>query len=221
MKKTQINLHILYIVFASSLVLANVIAAKLFFTGFNLFGGPVVITAGAIVYPVTFLVTDTIGELWGKKQAQTAVILGLFAQVFALGVILIALALPAVEQPVQDAMAIVLGQNWVFVLASLSAYFVSQTLDVKIFHSVREWGLNKFDQNSNMRWIWNNASTGISQFIDSAIFVLIAFGLGFGWLMDGLFVPLITMIIGQYVFKLVIALLDTPIFYLLTKNSKA
>lgn len=219
MKKTQMNLHILYIVFASSLVLANVIAAKLFFTGFNLFGGPVVITAGAIVYPVTFLITDTIGELWGKKEATTAVLLGLFAQVFALIVILIAIALPAVDPAVQAAIVTVLGQNWVFVLASLSAYFVSQTLDVKIFHTVRDWGLAKF-KSSNVKWIWNNASTGISQLVDSAIFVLIAFGIGFGWLLDGMFVPLITMILGQYVFKLVIAVLDTPIFYLLTKSTK-
>ena len=70
------------------------------------------------------------------------------------------------------------------------------------------------------KWLWNNGSTITSQFIDSVVYASIAFGLGFGWLFTAEMRPaLFGMILGQWLFKVVVALLDTPFFYLLTKNS--
>lgn len=217
MKKTQTNLMLLYMIFGTALIVSNVIASKLFNTGLTLFGGPVFITAGAVTYPLTFLITDIIGELWGKPEANRVVKFGFVVQIIASVLIVIAQVLPALDANVQAAYITMLGQNWVFVVASLAAYYVSQSLDVYTFHSIREHFVRKLGSNKH-RWIWNNLSTGTSQLIDSAIFVTIAFGLGFGWLWTGMVGPMLIMIVGQYVFKLILALLDTPFFYLATRQ---
>ena len=74
-------------------------------------------------------------------------------------------------------------------------------------------------ERSSKRWIWNNASTRTSQIIDTVIFIGIAFGLGFGWLFDSaMWGTLGGMMVGQYLCKFVLALIDTPFFYLLTRK---
>ena len=78
---------------------------------------------------------------------------------------------------------------------------------------MREQGTNK------NRWIWNNISTATSQMIDTALFTTLSFGIGLGWLADQeMRKTLAAMVVGQYVYKLLLAVLDTPVFYLLTKN---
>lgn len=72
-----------------------------------------------------------------------------------------------------------------------------------------------------MRWLWNNASTATSQIIDTAIYAAISFGLGLGWFFhEGGFKMFLSIFIGQYLLKLCLALLDTPIFYIFTKRKK-
>ena len=160
--------------------------------------------AGAIIcYPVTYLITDIVGEVWGKQEANKIVKLGLIGQVIATVIVYVTTYTPYVDPAMQDAYVKLLGQNWVFVLGSLSAYWASQYLDVHIFHKLKEKGGHK--------WIRNNASTMTSQFIDTAIFITIAFGFGFGWIFDNQ-TALFNMLIGQYLIKLVVAALDTPLF---------
>ena len=114
-----------------------------------------------------------------------------------------------------------MGQSWIFVIASLVAFAASQSWDVWIFHKVREKYILKHGSRKGGRWIWNNASTMTSQFIDSVLYVLIAFGIGFRWLFQKeMLGMLIAMIAGQYVVKFLIAILDTPLFYLLTRDTK-
>ena len=75
--------------------------------------------------------------------------------------------------------------------------------------------------NKGYKWIWNNLSTLTSQMIDTAIFIIIGFGFGMKWLFIPQMVPILGyMIIGQYVFKAILALLDTPFFYIFTKERK-
>ena len=221
MKKTQTNLNLLYTIFAVFLVTANAIASKVFDTGLSLFGSPITLTVGAICYPFTFLITDIIGELWGKKESKAAVLYGFIAQIISTLFIVAARYLPPVSPEVQDAYVVMLGQSWVFVIASLVAFLSSQSWDVFIFHKIRDNYIKKHGSRDGGRWIWNNASTMTSQFIDSVLYVVIAFGLGFKWLfqpeMHG---TMIAMIVGQYVIKFAIAALDTPIFYLLTRSNK-
>ncbi len=219
MRKTQENLYLLYMIFAVGLVTANAISAKLFTVGISLFGNPVTLTVGAICYPITFLVTDIIGEIWGKREAKYAVIYGFICQVLATIVIIIARYLPEADSSMQNSYIMLLGQNWVFVLASLSAFTVSQSWDVFVFHKIRNTYINRHGSRDGGRWIWNNVGTISSQLIDSVIYVIVAFGFGFRWLFDfSMYGIMISMIIGQFVVKMILAILDTPIFYILTRK---
>lgn len=222
MQKTQKNLYLLYMIFAMALVTANCIASKVFNTGLTLFGAPVTLTVGAICYPFTFLMTDVIGELWGKKEASYAVGFGFIVQLFSTAIIIIANALPAVDEGVQQAYQTLLGQNWVFVVASLTAYVCSQKWDVFAFHSIREWWLSTHNGSTKGgKWLWNNVGTMTSQVIDSVIYVAVAFGFGFGWFFQSeMHTVLLNMVIGQIVIKWILALCDTPIFYFLTRKPK-
>ena len=220
MKKTDKNLYLLYMIMATGLVTANCIASKVFIMPFSLFGSAVTLTTGAICYPLTFLVTDIIGELWGREKANIAVRWGFVVQLISTAIVIIARYLPATDATMQDSYVNLLGQNWVFVLASLIAYTISQHWDVWVFHSIRDRYIKKHGSTKGGKWIWNNVGTCTSQMLDSVIYVVIAFGFGFGWLFDSsMHSVMINMIIGQILVKMVIALLDTPIFYLCTRGS--
>lgn len=222
MKKTDKNLYILYMVFAVMLITANCVASKIFTTGINLFGAPVTLTSGALAYPFTFLCTDIIGEIWGKEKANIAVKGGFICQLFSTALIILVRYFPATDAAMQESYVTLLGQNWVFVIASLVAYVCSQNLDVKLFHAIRGWYIRKHGSTKGGKWIWNNAGTMTSQLVDSIVYVFIAFGFGFGWLFqDGMRIVLFNMILGQWLFKVVLAALDTPFFYLFTRRSES
>lgn len=212
MRKTQENLNLLTIIFVVALVVANAVTGKIIDTGITLFGNPITIAGAIICYPITYLITDIVGEVWGKQEANKIVKYGFIGQVIATLIIFVTTYTPYVDPTMQYAYVKLLGQNWVFVIGSLSAYLVSQYLDVHIFHKLKS-------KSNKKKWLRNNASTIISQFVDTVIFITIAFGLGFGWLFDN-HIALLNMIIGQYAIKFVIALMDTPFFYFFTREEK-
>lgn len=215
MKQSNSNLILINATFCMLIVIANVVTSKVIDTGLLLWGRPIMIPGAAITYAFTFLCTDIIGEVWGKTEANAAVKRGLFVQIFATLLILLTKFLPSVDPAMQEAYDRLLGQNWVFVVASLIGYYCSQTWDVWIFHKIRD----RFEGKPNYRWIWNNASTLSSQIWDTVIFISIGFGLGMGWFFqEGGLMIIVNMIIGQYLLKAVLALIDTPIFYLFTKR---
>lgn len=134
-------------------------------------------------------------------------------------------AVPAPEAPAQDAVMdnayqTLLGQNWIFVIGSLSAYLVSQSWDVAVFHAIRDRYIAKHGSTKGGRWLWNNGSTITSQIWDTVIYAVISFGFGLGWVHthEGR-MQLIGIIIGQYLLKACLALLDTPFFYFFTRNA--
>ena len=218
MKKTNTNLMLCAMVFAVALVISNVITAKTIQTGIPLFGSTILVPSAVICYCVTFLMTDVVGEIWGKKEAQTVVFGGFGCQILATVLIIIGQVLPAADLAMQASYEMLLGQNAVFVIASMTAYLLSQSWDVFIFHRIRNRVLSQ-GGSARSRWIWNNLSTMTSQVIDTVIFIGIAFGIGFGWLFDSAMLPQLgAMIVGQYLCKFVLAALDTPIFYLLTRK---
>jgi uncharacterized integral membrane protein (TIGR00697 family) len=199
MKKTIIGAC-----FITGLVLANVVAGKIIDFGWFLVSG------GAIFYSITFLGTDLYAELYGKEETNKLVTAGFAASVFAAILLYITQILPVASfrQHVQDAYVVLLGTNIRFVLASMIAYLSSQYLDVKLFTMIKEKTQGKH------KWLRNNGSTIVSQFVDTLVFTSIAF---LGAVPMAAFLPLV---IGRYVAKIVIALIDTPIFYLLTMESK-
>ena len=218
MKKTEKNLYLLYMIFGMALVTANCIASKLFNTGLVINGAPVMLTVGAICYPITFLVTDIIGEMWGKKHADIAVLGGFICQILSTTVIIIAGKLPASEEATQVAYQTLLGQNYMFVIASLTAYMCSQRWDVFVFHKIRDAYIAKHGSTKGGKWIWNNVGTITSQLIDSILYACIAFGIGFGWLFDSaMHGTLFNMILAQWLCKIILAILDTPLFYWFTR----
>lgn len=185
-------------ILATSLVVANVVAGKVVMIG------GIVLPAAVVSYAFTFLATDVISELWGKEKAKEAVKFGFIAQLFAALLILMAKYLPVAPFAIetQKAFVTILGQNIRFVFASLTAYIFAQNADVISFHFLKKRFKSK--------WIRNNGSTMTSQLIDTAIFITIGF-----W---GNVPNLIVMIFSQYIIKLGLAALDTPLFYLLTKD---
>lgn len=215
MKKTNDNLSLCRMAFAVSLVISNVVTAKLIMTPIVLFGVNITLPGAALCYAITFLMTDVIGEIWGKEEANKTVILGFICQVLATALIIFTKYLPAVDPATQEAYNAILGQNYIFVIGSLVAYFASQTWDVWVFHKIRE----RFEKDHSKRWIWNNASTMTSQIIDTVLFIGISFGIGFGWFFhQEMWTTLAAMMFGQYGLKFLLAIIDTPFFYLMTRK---
>lgn len=200
MKKTQENLILLNCIFVMSLLVANIVAGKIV----SIFG--FIVPAAVVAYAVTFLCTDVIGEIWGKKEANRTVRVGFIVQSISLFLIFLALQLPSAPFAVEFGVKFqeVLGQGARVVLASLTAYLISQANDVLVFHRL------KAVHGGSHKWIRNNVSTLTSQLIDTAIFITVAF--------YGIVPNLTWMIVSQYVVKAVLAVLDTPFFYLLTKE---
>lgn len=219
MKKTTSNLIGINMIFVVALVISNVVTAKLFATGLNLFGVALTLPGAALCYAITFLATDVIGEIWGKKEANRTVRWGFVGQVLATLLIIATQYLPTSDPEAQAAYNRLLGQNWIFVIGSMVAYFASQSWDVFFFHKIRDKYIKKHGSTAGGRWIWNNASTMTSQIIDTVLFIGISFGIGFGWFFNREMWPsLLAMMVGQYVLKFILAALDTPFFYILTRR---
>ncbi len=184
--------------FATLLVVANIIAGKLISVGMW------VVPVAVIAYPLTFLVTDTIAEVYGRRIATRIVWVG-----FAVNMLMVALVYvgkiipPASFWEGQDAYNTILGSVPRIVLASMLAYLASQHHDVFAFHFWRRRTKGRF------LWLRNNASTMVSQGLDTVLFITIAF---VGVVPTNL---LLNMILGQYIIKLLIAIADTPLCYAL------
>jgi hypothetical protein len=189
--------EILIGVFASLTVIANLIAFKL--VSF----GPFVVPSAVIAYSTTFLITDILSEFYGKRMALKAVYSGLIANVLMILIVFIAISwspAPFMREEQLFAFNSVFGFAPRVVLASLIAFVISQHHDVIAFHF---W---KRKTEGKHLWFRNNASTMVSQLMDTAIFITIAF---YG--LPGAI--LLNMILGQYLVKVLIALLDTPFIY--------
>jgi len=190
---------------ALSVILANIQVTKTI----EIFGFTA--TLGNIIYATSFLVTDLLSEVYGKREAKKAVALGFFSIVVMAVIMNIALWFkPAPTDFAQGALATIFSVMPRISLASLAAYGISQVHDV--------WSYNFWKGRYPGRkflWLRNNASTMVSQILDTGVFVTLAF-----W---GLY-PL--KVLGEiflttYLLKWIVALLDTPCLYLATgwKNS--
>ena len=191
-------LVVLATLFATCLLVANIIAVKLVSIG------GWVIPAGVIAYPLTFLFTDVITELYGRRIASRVVWLGFGANILMVVLVFCGMLLPPAPfwegQPAYES---ILGMVPRIVLASMIAYLISQHHDVFAFHFWRKKTKARF------LWLRNNASTMVSQALDTGIFITVAF---WGLVPTGI---LANMLVSQYIIKLAIAACDTPLCYLL------
>ena len=151
--------------FVTLLVVANIIAVKLIAVG------GWVVPAGIVAYPFTFLVSDTIAELYGRKTAVRIVWLGFVFSLLMLALVYVAKVWPAAGfWDAQGEYDRILGSVPRIVLGSTVAYLISQHHDVIAFHIWRRVTRGRH------LWLRNNASTVVSQAIDTLLFVSIAFG---------------------------------------------
>ena len=196
---------ILAALFIASLVASNLIFQKFFYwepLGLYRFE----ISVGILPYPITFLITDVLSEVYGKKKANRVVIAGIFASFFSMFIILIADFAPAIESsPINDEIFHqVFGLSPLAVFASMIAYLFAQFIDIRIFHFWKKLTSGKH------LWLRNNFSTFASQFIDTftVLFLLCTFKI-LPW-------PIFTsLLISGFLFKVIIAALDTPLLYLI------
>ena len=121
------------------------------------------LSVGILPYPITFLVTDLISEIYGQKKANQVVVAGIFASFFSLSIILISNYVPALESsPINDkTFSSVFSLSGLAVLASMLAYLFAQFIDIKIYHFWKNLTKGK------MLWLRNNFSTFSSQIIDT------------------------------------------------------
>lgn len=218
MKKTNFNLSILIVIFVASLLTANIISSNgMILTGIYIGSIQLLAPAAVLAYALTFLATDIIGQIWGKKEANEAVIMGFVAQIICTLLIWLTPIIFKRWFVGSETYSALNSLGW-FTCGSLIAYLCSQTWDVFVFHKIKDWAKRKFGEEkyNKQRWLWNNGSTMTSQIIDTVIFIGIGFGIGLK--MSG--TELIGLMIGQYCIKWCLALLDTPIFYLLTRERK-
>ncbi|WP_120170427.1 queuosine precursor transporter [Thermohalobacter berrensis] len=188
-------------IFIALLVVSNIIASKIIMVG-NLIG-----PAAVLCYALTFAISDTIAEIWGKERTKYVVTLGFLASVISAIMIKIAILMPpAPFWQNQQEYKLILGSNIRIVIASMLAYLTSQYHDVWAFHFWKKL------TNEKHLWIRNNLSTLVSQMIDTIIFIVVAF--------YGTGTPLMSIIIGQYTIKLIIAICDTPLVYILVNFVK-
>ena len=184
--------------FMTFLLVANIVAVKIIAVE------SWTMSAGIIAYPFTFLVTDTISEVYGRRTATRIVWMGFAFSLGMLGLVWLAnIWTPAVFWEGQDAFSDTLGLLPRIVLGSMIAYLISQNQDVLTFHFLRRL------TGGRHLWLRNNVSTILSQATDTFIFVTIAF-----WTV----LPanaVVEIMLTQYAFKLLIAAADTPFVYAL------
>ncbi|MDB4752614.1 queuosine precursor transporter [Winogradskyella sp.] len=195
--------------FITSLVVSNLIFQKFFYwypIDIEIFGSKLFeISVGILPYPITFLITDLISEIYGKKRANDVVVAGIFASFFSMLIIYTSNAVPATPwSPVQDNMfSTVFGSTAIAVFASMMAYLLAQFVDIHIYHFWKNLTKGKH------LWLRNNFSTFLSQFVDTATVLLLL--CSFGKIEWDKFTGLL---IAGFLFKVLVALFDTPFLYL-------
>ena len=194
---------ILATLFITSLVVSNLIFQKFFYWNpFGLFRFEV--SVGILPYPITFLITDIISEIYGKKKANQVVVTGIFASFFSVLIVLIANYTPATDwSPVNDALYTkVFGLSPIAVMASMMAYLFAQFIDIRIFHFWKQKTEGKH------LWLRNNFSTFTSQFVDTftVLFLLCSFEI-LPWTI------FTCLLFSGFLFKIIISALDTPLLY--------
>ena len=198
--------NILLGLFVGSLIAANLIGLKI--ANFGIFEA----SAGILLFPILFLVTDIIEEVHGKKKAQELVIIGFIVLIVILAVTALAIyGLPHASRSVlgsedlQDAYDTIFGTTIRIFIASITAFLIAQMHDV--------WAFNFWKQKTKGKHLWlrNNLSTIVSQFLDTTLFMFIAFyGISSKFTADYIF----TLIIPYWIVKVLFAIFDTPFCYL-------
>lgn len=165
-------------------------------------------TAGNVLYASTFLVTDILSEKYGKKEARKAVLYSFSIMLlWLLGSQILLYFTPNANDYIDESLNVVFGLVPRITIASLVGFICSQNIDVILYHFI--W--KKTGDSASKLWMRNNGSTLISQAVDTVIFTFLAF---WGTYPTDVF---FSILITTYLFKAVVAIVDTPFIYLARK----
>ena len=207
----------LAVLFAVSIAIANVTAAKLAWFSIPILG-EVAVPAGFLAFAIAFLCSDLMVEFYGKDYAHKVVNGTILALIGAYILIFTAINMPVAPfYDAHEAYVTTLSSGGAIVAASITTIIISQHIDIRIFSF-----LNDITSGEH-RWVRNIGSTGISQAVDTVIFIVLAFAV-FPFLQGGSVMwgtALLLTIIGQYIVKLLVAVLDTIPFYIITSIKNA
>ncbi len=195
--------------FITSLVVSNLIFQKFFYwypfdveiLGSKLFE----ISVGILPYPITFLITDLISEIYGKKRANDVVVVGVFASLFSLLIIYVADTVPATSWSYvqDDTFSHVFRNSTIAVFSSMLTYLFAQFVDIQIYHFWKRLTKGKH------LWLRNNFSTWFSQLVDT--FTIVTLLCYFGIIKWGNYEGIL---VSGFLFKVLVAACDTPFLYL-------
>lgn len=194
--------HILCASFCVIVVVSNIISAKMikmpFLADFYL-------PAGLITYPLTFLLSDLVTEVYGAAKAKMMVYIALGMNLLSFGLLQLALSLPAKTSEEQLAFAAILGLSGLRIFSSLIAYLISQIVDIQLYALIKKW--------TGLKWLWlrNNGSTCASQLVDTVVIDLLFLYGGLKMGMDQVF----PIMVFSYAYKAFFSIANTPFFYLL------
>ncbi len=163
------------------------------------------ISAGVLPYPLTFLITDILSEIYGRKKTNAVVASGFFATLLVLLILYLGHSFPALENsPVtQEEYASVFRNSWRVMSASMLAYLGAQFLDVRLFHFWKKL------TNGKKLWLRNNFSTMLSQLVDTVLVTTVIF-IG---IEDFSFIG--SLIWDGWLFKVLFAAADTLVIYVI------
>ena len=174
----------------------------------DFFYSPEPVALGTILFASTFLCTDILSEYFGKDKARINILIGFCAFLFMTLLMVITIGFkPSSQDWVQESLSNVFTPMTRFFIASMIAYLISQYFDVWFYSYIRKITSQKY------LWLRNNMSTVASSLIDNTVFSI------FAWILlnpepINIYNVIMTYILGTYLLRILIALLDTPFIYL-------
>lgn len=187
--------------FCVVVVISNIISAKMvklpYIEDFS-------IPAGLIIYPLTFLLSDLVTEIFGAKRAKLMVYIALAMNLLSFGIIELALILPGAIEEEQVAFRAVLGLSGLRIFSSLTAYLVAQIADIQLYALIKKWTGPRF------LWLRNNGSTCASQMIDTILIDILYLYWGLAMGLN----EVIPIMLFSYIYKALFSIVNTPLLYL-------
>lgn len=192
--------------FCILMVLSNILSAKMWALPLI----PLSIPVGLITYPLTFLLSDFVTEIFGARKARTIVIIGFAMNLLSFGLIQLALALPSQAPSQQNAFEAVFGLSSLRIFSSLIAYATAQMIGIQTYAAIKQW--------TGPSWIWirSNGATFVSQIVDTVLIDL----LYLGWGLNMSIAELAPIMLFSFIYKAFFSVICTPVLYLMLKGRK-
>ena len=194
----------LYVYSALAVIIGNIQVLKTV----DFFYSPEPVALGTVLFASTFLCTDILSEHFGKDKAQKNILIGFVSFLFITIVMLITIGFnPSASDWAHDSLVNIFTPMSRFFIASMIAYLASQYFDVWIYSTIKNLTMNRF------LWLRNNFSTILSSLVDNTVFSFLA------WIIlnpnpETFYNVIMIYILGTYILRIFIALIDTPFMYL-------